>query len=170
LKLANFKKLDKNFSGKGMKDGAKQDREIWKEFFRHRDTLKKEAALIKQLYLTSEIKNLYSQTNFRSEFNFQFHKSRESDPVWVKFKKESALKNKGKLSCEICNVDSFEIYGELGRDLLEIHFAKELKTEPGIESSELDDFIIVCPNCHKILDKFFAVINVSDLRKIVEEK
>src|ERR1700758_5614188 len=37
LKLANLKKLDHNFKGRGMRDGGKIEREIWNEFHRHRD-------------------------------------------------------------------------------------------------------------------------------------
>jgi 5-methylcytosine-specific restriction enzyme A len=176
LKLANFKKLDQNFSGKGMRDGAKQDRETWKEFHRHRDTLKKEADLIRQLYLKPQAQagnnNIITEqeANYKSEICFLFHKNRETDPVIVKVKKEMVLINTKSLKCEICNFDSLALYGELGNDLMEIHFNKEMKTEPGLEPSEMDDFIIVCPNCHKVLDKHFDLINANDLKRIIKKK
>ena len=80
LKLANIKRLDSNFEGRGMRMGARMDREIWKEFHSHRDTLKKEADLIRQLYLKpkSEKKSIAAErkVNYKSEFLFQFHKNR----------------------------------------------------------------------------------------------
>src|ERR1700733_10260562 len=51
LKLANFKKYDRNFTGAGMRDGGMLDREIWNQFHSHRDRLKQEAELIRQLSL-----------------------------------------------------------------------------------------------------------------------
>ncbi|TAE86689.1 MAG: restriction endonuclease, partial [Bacteroidetes bacterium] len=65
---------------------------------------------------------------------------------------------------------SVSFYGELGNDLMEIHYNKELKTEPGLESSSMEDFIIVCSNCHKALDKNFALLNADDLKKIIRKK
>lgn len=176
LKLANFKKLDQNFSGKGMRDGAKQDREIWKEFHRHRNTLKKEADLIKQVYLKSQ--NRKSKDNsvteskkyYKSEIIYQFHKNRETDPVTLKVKKEMVLIKTQTLKCEVCDIDALVRYGKFGNDLAEIHFSKELKSEPGFEPIEMDDFIIICPNCHRILDKHYGLINADDLRRIIKKK
>ena len=176
LKLANFKKLDQNFSGKGMRDGAKQDREIWNEFHCHRDTLNKEAGLIRQLYLKPQSKqekqNITAETKmgYKSDFLFQFHKNRETDPVIIKVKKEMVLANAKTLKCEVCRFDATAFYGELGNDLMEIHYNKEQKTDPGLESSEMDEFITVCSNCHKVLDKHHGLLNADDLKKIIKKK
>lgn len=164
LKLANFKKLDRNFGGSGMKAGAKLDKEIWKEFSTYRDTLNKEAELIKRLYLKKKDIKLKINT---SDLFYQYHKNRESDPIILKFKKEMTLLNDQKLSCEICDFDFSEFYGQLGNDLMEIHFKKELEEEPGIELNELNDFIIVCSNCHKVLDKNYGIITYLDLKQII---
>ncbi len=174
LKLANLKKSDQNFKGKGMRDGGKLEKEIWKEFHRHRDTLKKEADLIRQLYLKpkSEKKSVASEpkVNYKSEFLFQFHKNRETDPLVNKIKKEMVLTNSKSLKCEVCGYNSVTVFGELGNDLMEIHYNKELKKEPGLEASLMEDFIIVCSNCHKALDKNFGILNADDLKKIIRKR
>ena len=85
----------------------------------------------------------------------------------MKVKKELVLSISKSLKCEVCGFDSISFYGELGNDLMEIHYNKDLKTEPGLESSSMEDFIIVCSNCHKVLDKNFAIINDTDLKSIV---
>ena len=173
LKLANLKKSDQNFKGKGMRDGGKLEKEIWNEFHRHRDKLKKEAILIRHLYLKQE--NEYeSRVNdpkvvYSSEFLFNFHKNRESDPLVNKVKKEMILINTKSLKCEVCGFDSLTYYGELGKDLIEIHFNKELKNEPGLETSLMEDFIIVCSNCHKVLDKYFGIVNANELKDIIHK-
>jgi len=80
------------------------------------------------------------------------------------------LTNSKSLKCEVCGFDLVSFYGELGNDLMEIHFEKELKNEPGLESSSMEDFIIVCSNCHKVLDKNFGLINANDLRVIIRKR
>lgn len=174
LKLANLKKSDQNFKGKGMRDGGKLEKELWKEFHRHRDTLKKEADLIRQLYLKPKSNKASTaaepKVNYKSEFHFQYHKNRETDPLVMKVKKEMVLSESKKLKCEVCGFNSLAFYGEIGNDLMEIHYSKEIKTEPGLESSDMKDFIIVCSNCHKALDKNYGLLDASDLKKLIRKK
>jgi 5-methylcytosine-specific restriction protein A len=105
LKLANFKRLDSNFEGKGMKMGGKMDREIWNEFHKHRSKLVKEATFIRQLYLQPESPDTQSVKKpdviYKSEFLFQYHKNRETDPLVIKIKKELVLAESKKLKCEV---------------------------------------------------------------------
>jgi 5-methylcytosine-specific restriction enzyme A len=174
LKLANLKRSDQNFKGSGMRDGGKLEKEIWNEFHGHRDTLKNEADLIKQLYLKpkseekSQVINL--KNNLDSDFFYQFHKNRETDPLVIKVKKEMTLINSKSLKCEVCGFDSFAFYGELGNAIMEIHYQKESKKEPGLESSAMEDFIIVCCNCHRVLDKNFGLLDADDLKKIIRKR
>ncbi len=139
LKLAKLKRTDQNFKGKGMRDGGKLEKEIWNEFHRHRDTLKNEADLIRQLYLKQNDENKSTakepNTTYKSDFLFKFHKNRETDPLVIKVKKEMVLTNSKSLRCEVCGFDSVTFYGELGNDLMEIHYMKEAENEPGLESS-----------------------------------
>ncbi|MDD3876653.1 MAG: hypothetical protein PHT69_08535 [Bacteroidales bacterium] len=174
LKLANFKRLDSNFEGRGMKMGAKMDRVIWKEFHGHRDTLKKEAFIIRQLNLKNQSKNKNTASDpivsSKSEFYFQYHKNRETDPLVLKVKKEIVFDETKKLKCEVCGFDSLAFYGEIGNDLMEIHYVKVIKNEPGLESSDMKDFIIICSNCHKALDKNYGLLDAGDLKKIIKKK
>lgn len=174
LKLANLKRLDSNFQGRGMRMGARMDREIWNEFHKHRDKLKKEADLIRHLYLKPESKVITKpqkdKVNYNAEFLFEFHKNRESDPLVLRVKKEIVLSNQKNLKCEVCGFDSKKVYGELGNNLMEIHYNKELKNEPGLEASDMDDFIVVCSNCHKVLDKNYGLLNAADLKKIIRKR
>ena len=174
LKLANFKKFDQNFTGKGMRSGAKHDREIWNEFHKHINTLNKEAALIRQLYLKTKSEKAKtiseSKSNYKSEFLFQVHKNREADPVMNKLKREMTLITSKSLRCEVCNFDSLSFYGELGSNLMEIHYNKEFKSAPEHELTYVEDFIIVCSNCHKALDKSFGLLTASNLKKIIRKR
>lgn len=173
LKLANFKKLDQNFSGKGMRDGAGMDKVIWKEFYRHRNKLKKEAGLIrKKLQKNPAIKNhlALQESRVLSEDKLlleKYHKHRESDPILNKRKIEITLAAHGVLQCEACNLDFFSVYGELGKEIVELHFIRDFSSL--LDASELtaEDLSIVCGNCHKVLDKNLNVISLQDLKRII---
>lgn len=172
LKLANLKRSDQNFKGRGMRDGGKLEKEIWKEFHSHRDTLKKEADIIRQVYLTSDSvsKEILNRTTSKSGFFYSYHKNRETDPLVIKVKKEMTLINTKSLKCEVCGFDPLSFYGELGSEVAEVHYNKELRQEPGLESSSMEDFIIICSNCHKILDKSYGVLDSNDLKKIIHKR
>lgn len=173
LKLANLKKSDQNFSGKGMRDGGKLEKELWNKYHTHRDKLSKEADLIRQLYLKAKNetpKVSEPKGKYKSEFLFQYHKNRETDPLVMKVKKEMMLAETKSLKCEVCGFDSLTFYGEIGNDLMEIHYSKEPKGEPGLESSDMDDFVVVCSNCHKALDKNFGLLDAADLKRLIRKK
>jgi 5-methylcytosine-specific restriction protein A len=174
LKLANLMRFDKNFSGIGMRMGGSLEREIWKEFQPHKDRLKKEADIIRQVYLQPKFQKTQSvkepNVSYKSDFTFQYHKNRETDPLVIKIKKELVLTEFKKMKCEVCGFDSVSFYGEIGYESLEIHYHKELKNLPGLESSDMKDFIIVCSNCHKVLDKNYGLLDVDDLKEIIHNK
>jgi 5-methylcytosine-specific restriction enzyme A len=173
-RLGNFKNMDSNYIGEGLSNSGKLAKEIFIEFSQHRDKLRNEAGLIKQLYIKPETGNKLiaeeERYNYKSEFLFNFHKNRETDPLINKIKKEMVLLTSSSLKCEVCGFDSVAFFGEFGNDLLEIHYTKELKSEPGLEQSSMEDFIIVCSNCHKVLDSKYGIINANDLRFIIRKK
>jgi len=79
------------------------------------------------------------------------------------------LKGSGSLKCEVCNFDAVKTYGELGRHSVEAHFCKELTGKLTIQNSTVEDFILVCRNCHEVLDKNYGVILPDDLRRIIKK-
>lgn len=173
-RLGNFKTMDSGYEGEGLPNSGKLAKIVFKEFANRRDKLRKEADLIRQLYLGQKSKKSNTAAEFKvsykSEFIFQYHKNRETDPLVTKVKREIVLSESKKLKCEVCGFDSFAFYGEMGNDLMEIHYSKELKNEPGLESSDMKDFIIVCSNCHKVLDKNYGLLNTTDLKKIIRNR
>lgn len=63
-----------------------------------------------------------------------------------KFKDEHG----GKIHCELCEFSFEKIYGELGKDFIEVHHkiwlsAREVETETKIE-----DLMMLCANCHRM--------------------
>lgn len=172
-RLGNFKTMDSGYKGKGLPNSGKLAKQVFNEFANRKDKLKKEADLIRQLYLRPKNEaSIVSEPKgkYKSDFFFQFHKNRETDPMVMKVKKEMVLTATKNLKCEVCGFDSLSFYGEIGNDLMEIHYNKDLKSEPGFESSEMNDFVIVCSNCHKALDKNFGLLDAADLKKLIQKK
>jgi 5-methylcytosine-specific restriction protein A len=172
-RLGNFKTMDSGYKGEGLPNSGKLAKEVFEEFANRRDKLRKEASIVRQLYLKSEAETSSAaepRASYNSEFIFQYHKNRETDPLVMKVKKEMVLFETKKLKCEICGFDSLTFYGEIGNDLMEIHYNKEPQNEPNLEVSDMNDFVIVCSNCHKVLDKNFGLLNSADLKKISRKK
>ncbi|MEW7277870.1 HNH endonuclease [Aquimarina sp. 2201CG1-2-11] len=61
LKLANFKRFDPNYDGKGMKSGGKLDLEIWNEFVNDKNKLIKVASNLKNEIIESAVSNKKQQ-------------------------------------------------------------------------------------------------------------
>ncbi len=81
----------------------------------------------------------------------------------------------GHIGCEICGFDFLKVYGERGRDYIEIHHEKPLFETEGKErkaflSEAVQSVKPVCPNCHKMIhrsrDDF---LSVPDMKKLIME-
>ena len=54
--------------------------------------------------------------------------------------------------CQVCGIDMEQIYGELGKDFIEVHHLKPIST---YDESRPDDYVEnlvpLCPNCHAMI-------------------
>ena len=75
------------------------------------------------------------------------HRARER---WLRDEKIAQVKgvNGGRLPCQTCGFDFFEVYGEIGRDYAQVHHLKPLsdRTKPSL--TRLSDLAVLCANCH----------------------
>jgi 5-methylcytosine-specific restriction protein A len=81
------------------------------------------------------------------------HFARERDPKVVKLKKESVLKQNGKLCCEACGFDFQKVYGDRGKDFIECHHENPLALTLGVSKTTINDLILLCSNCHRIVHR-----------------
>ena len=56
-------------------------------------------------------------------------------------------------ACMVCEHPLSDIYGEQGEGYIELHHLKPLSKHRGPYHPTLDDVILVCPNCHRILHR-----------------
>lgn len=77
------------------------------------------------------------------------------------------------VSCSVCGVNFEDIYGELGKNFIEIHHIKPISNQKGeYEINPEKDLIPVCSNCHSMLHRQINGENVSveKLKEIVLER
>ncbi|WP_164112364.1 MULTISPECIES: HNH endonuclease [Sphingobacterium] len=163
LKLSNFLALDDSYTGKGMSSTSKLDKEVFNEFKDQKDLLKKLANAIKAAVEYPEVKVeiLNAREDIEdSDFErpegtvlYKYHLARERNATLVKKKKQQALKLHGKLECELCSFDFFKTYGEIGYGFIECHHRTPLYELTESTITKLDDLMLVCANCHRMLHR-----------------
>lgn len=176
LKLSNFMAIDPLYSGKGMTAYSRLDEEIFMEFVNNKKQLSDIATKIKNIVLNSTLNyNLYKIENEEEENEsakegqilYKLHKYKERNRSIIKKKKESYLKKYGKLNCEICGFDFVSVYGEIGAGFIECHHKKALSELTEETETTLNDLILVCPNCHRMLHRKSNLLSIEELKNIL---
>lgn len=73
------------------------------------------------------------------------------------------------VSCSVCDFNFEEVYGERGKDFIEVHHLKPLSTldEPVIVNPKTD-LIPVCSNCHRMIHrKTERILSPDELRQLI---
>lgn len=100
----------------------------------------------------------------------RLHKCRERNPRLreksIRLFKES---HKGKLYCEICGFDFFDVYGEVGYDFIEVHHTKPLSRKAKNEKTKICDVSMVCSNCHRMIHRKLPWLSNDDLKRLLEK-
>lgn len=82
------------------------------------------------------------------------HLIRERNSKIVKSAKELfKIRHNGRVFCEICNFDFSRKYGEVGKDFIEAHHKKPISKMDLDDVTRIEDFIMVCSNCHSMLHR-----------------
>lgn len=163
LKLSNFLSLDDSYSGKGMSSTSKLDKEVFSEFKDDRSRLKTLANAIRRSALNPDIKEAVqsiNENNIDDDFSryegailYRYHLYRERNPTLAKKKKEQALSKYAKLECEQCGFDFEKVYGKIGYGFMECHHRTPLHELTEKTKTTLDDLMLVCANCHRMLHR-----------------
>jgi 5-methylcytosine-specific restriction protein A len=163
LKLSNFKAVDPTYKGKGSSHGSKLDKIVFDEYSKDIALLRKLANeikiivnnknLIEKIERIGDDENAYIDEVKEGQILYKLHKVRERDVKIIKSKKDKFIKENGKLFCELCNFDFEEKYGEVGKGFIECHHIKPLHEFENEKTTKLDDLILVCSNCHRMLHR-----------------
>ena len=98
------------------------------------------------------------------------HLARERDRDLRSAKIDSFLEVHGKLFCEICGFDFELVYGEIGRDIIEIHHTFPVSEMEENHKTHLNDLLCVCANCHLVLHNGDPYVNLQKLKFIFDAK
>lgn len=98
----------------------------------------------------------------------RIHISRERNAELVRQVKSNALKRDACLECACCGFDFLATYGEVGRGFIEAHHTKPISSlhEDGEETS-IDDLVLVCSNCHKMLHRRRPWLGINELSDLL---
>lgn len=72
----------------------------------------------------------------------------------------------------VCDFDFEEVYGELGKDFIEVHHTKPLYSFDGeIIINPEEDLVCLCSNCHRMIHrKRDKILSVEELKDIIESQ
>ena len=77
--------------------------------------------------------------------------------------------------CEVCNFNFYKIYGNLGRDFIEIHHKKPIFTFDQIDFDQTLETALInlsplCANCHRMIHRNSNELSVERLKKLIESQ
>lgn len=179
MKLLNFRAHDPVYRAKGqtgLSRGNKLEAELWAQFAEDPERLNLLAAAIRARLENPDV-DLVDAVSGPDEPEVaeaqegrlitRLHRTRERDRSIVKRKKESFRRRHGKLCCEACGFDFASRYGTRGADFIECHHTQPIALlKPG-ETTKLDDLILLCANCHRIVHVRSPWLTMDELKAIL---
>ncbi|MGA4690140.1 HNH endonuclease [Rhodococcus sp. AB351] len=92
--------------------------------------------------------------------------SRERDPKLRKEKIAQSMRDRGEVSCEVCSFDFARMYPGHGDGYIEVHHRVPLHVSGEVPST-LDDLILLCANCHRMIHRKKTWLTPEELREIL---
>jgi 5-methylcytosine-specific restriction protein A len=176
MKLGNFCAIDPSYTSpgrKGLTRGGKGDREVWGDFSNRPKELALAAAAITATVESGFASEDAGEPEGISEapegrLLTRLHITRERNAKLVAEKKKAAFKLHGRLACEACGFDFSKVYGERGAGFIEAHHLRPLhQIAPGTKT-RLEDLVLLCANCHRIIHAGKPWLSFSELTALIQ--
>lgn len=97
------------------------------------------------------------------------HMARERNKTLRKKKIATVLRQGGTLSCEACDFDFEEAYGDRGAGYIECHHVVPLH-EAGEGTTKLSDLALICANCHRMIHRRAPWPTPAELRATIDHR
>jgi 5-methylcytosine-specific restriction protein A len=91
--------------------------------------------------------------------------ARERDPKLRKQKIAQSMRVRGEVSCEVCGFDFARAYPKHGDGYIEVHHRIPLHVSGEVPNT-LDDLILLCANCHRMIHRKKTWLTPDELRQI----
>lgn len=98
---------------------------------------------------------------------YRLHHSKERNAKLVALKKKKAMDINPLLPCEICQTSFKEKYGEVGNGFIEAHHITPISDLTEETETRLEDLILVCSNCHKIIHRKRPWLTVEQMKNLL---
>ena len=164
MKLMNFRRLDPAYrqQGKvGLGAGNALEEDVWKEFSGDSKRCALVADAIRAALVApkdndeeaaeSDFEDVDVEEADEGKVLTRLHRRKERSRKLVAAKKRQVLKKNKELRCEACGFVYLDKYGERGRNFIECHHTKPVETLPQGVKTRLDDLVLVCANCHRMI-------------------
>ncbi|MEU4807923.1 HNH endonuclease [Nocardia fluminea] len=90
----------------------------------------------------------------------------ERDPKLRAAKLKWSRKHRGSIACEVCQFDFEKVYPGHGSGYAEVHHINPLHITQRVENT-IDDLIVLCANCHRMIHKGGRALTPHELRDIL---
>jgi len=173
MKMMNFRRFDPAYTGQGrvgLTRGNKDEQVVWNEFAGDRPRLAKLAAAIRAaverdadelVELSIDDEGMEAP---EGRVLTRLHRVRERNQKLVEQRKTKALREKGALTCEVCEFDYEKRYGKRGYGFIEAHHTRALASLPENGMTKLEDLALVCANCHRMIHAQKPWLSIEELR------
>lgn len=73
--------------------------------------------------------------------------------------------------CQVCGFDFERVYGDIGKGFIEAHHIEPLAGRNGkSKHTSIDDFAMLCANCHRMIHRKSQALTLEELQKIVRRR
>jgi 5-methylcytosine-specific restriction protein A len=176
MKVMNFRRFDSVYilqGKKGLQRGGKLEDDVWQDFAADIRKLTETANAIRlivkkgQIPETSEEEDEEFAEAEEGRILTRVHRSRERSRKLIEKKKASVLKAHGHLKCEACSFNFEVTYGERGKGFIETHHIKPVHTLTAGEKTRLEDLVLLCSNCHRIVHTRRPWLTIEELKQLI---
>jgi 5-methylcytosine-specific restriction protein A len=99
----------------------------------------------------------------------RWHAYRERNPALRRKKISSVVAAGGSLTCEVCEFDFSEVYGDRGRGFIECHHVEPLHIG-GQRARTIRDLALLCSNCHRMIHTKPPWPTPAELREVIRRQ
>ena len=98
----------------------------------------------------------------------KLHLQRERNQQLVRQAKKLYKKKHPDMKCQICGFSFKEKYGKIGEDYLEVHHIIPVSNLQDDGVTKLEDIILICANCHRMIHRKRPCLDIESLRKLLK--
>lgn len=105
---------------------------------------------------------------FEGAEKFVLHRAAEREPNLRILKLRAFRGEHGTLFCELCGFDFEQVYGQLGKGLIEVHHLVPISKMEENHKTTIQELICICSNCHFVVHNGDADENLPLMRALFD--